>query len=121
MHTSQTQYVVAPAPRVKTPEKKEIKMINGQIQYIQSKQQKPKINTNNMDNDEKVDKIELNVSRQIINARTRLGLTQSAFALRANINANVLKSYENGTVVPNSMELQQLSRAAGETFKITKP
>lgn len=113
------QIVVAPMPTKKTPVKREIQVLNGKPEFVEVSQT-VKVKTEKEEPTEKIKYINPNVSRRIIEARTRLGLNQLQFAQKAGINVNVLKSYENGTVVPSSLELQKLSAVANENFRKAK-
>ena len=114
--TSRTpQIVIARAPVEKTVQKNELRIIDGIPQQVAIK---PKVlRETEEEPSEKIKYVNPTVSRRIIDARTKLGLTQIQFAQKAGININVLKSYEQGTVVPSSLELQRLSKAAGENFR----
>lgn len=51
-----------------------------------------------------------NVGQAIMDARKAMNLTQKQLATRANIGANFIQSYENGTGVKNVNHLQALEK-----------
>jgi ribosome-binding protein aMBF1 (putative translation factor) len=53
-------------------------------------------------------------------ARLAKGLSQANLARAINQHASVVKSYENGTAVPNGVHLQSLNRALGMTLPSAK-
>ena len=120
MSNPKTQIVIAPAQPAKVVPKREIRIINGTPQFVDVKPKALPRDTND-EPSEKIKYVNQDISRRIINARNRLGLTQIQFAQKAGININVLRSYENGSAIPNSMELKQLGVAAGENFRKAPP
>lgn len=114
---SKIQYVVAPATPEKVVPLREIRIIDGKPQYVDVKPTQIRESESKDAPNEKINYVNSTVSRRIIDARTKLGLNQIQFAQKAGINVNILKSYENGTTVPSSLELQRLSAAAGENFR----
>lgn len=114
------QIVVAKEPE-KPNTVRVAKMVKGTPQFINEIIRTPKIYKNeDIESIEKIKYVSKNISQRIKDARMRLNQTQIDFAIKAGINVNVLKSYENGTAIPNSVELQKLSSAAGENLKKPK-
>lgn len=116
MRTSKTQIVYAPATVPPKPIEKKIKIVHGTPKMVDVKQTNPSNTNNEEEQIEKVKYVPQNISRRIIDARTKLGLTQVQFAQQAGINVNVLKAYENGSTVPNQQELQRIGKVAKENF-----
>lgn len=69
-------------------------------------------------NEQKINKDEIPVlktlgieaGKQIQQARLNLNLSQSVLATKINVLASVIKSYENGTAVPNREILNKLNK-----------
>ncbi len=111
----EVQVVVARAPAQKQEVKREIQTVNGTLQYVYTR---PKTAPSTSEEpSEKVKPISPEISRRIVTARVKLGLTQAEFAQKAGIAVNILRAYESGNAIPTSMELQRLGAAAGENFR----
>jgi ribosome-binding protein aMBF1 (putative translation factor) len=88
---------------------------------------------NNKDNDERahIAKVERNIDEGIINlpkiplsfrlemqkARSRLNMTQAELAKRINEPVEIIKKYENGTVIPVGKVLGKIKKSLGITGK----
>jgi ribosome-binding protein aMBF1 (putative translation factor) len=59
-------------------------------------------------------------STMLQKARLAKGLSQANLARAINQHANVVKSYENGTAVPNGIIIRNLNRALGMTLPSAK-
>lgn len=54
---------------------------------------------------------------QIQQARNRKGMTQKQLAVACNLQESVIRSYEQGTCMPNSKEMSTMGRVLGVTLK----
>lgn len=54
---------------------------------------------------------------QIQQARQQKGMTQQQLAVACNLQLSVIRSYEQGTCIPNSREMNVMSRVLGITLK----
>lgn len=54
---------------------------------------------------------------QIQQARNQKGMTQKQLAVACNLQESVVRSYEQGTCIPNSQEMSVMSRILGVTLK----
>jgi len=58
----------------------------------------------------KIDKIDSNISREIVNARTKSKLSQKDLAKQCSISLDILKKYENGTAQRDMSIIKKLER-----------
>lgn len=54
---------------------------------------------------------------QIQQARQQKGMTQKQLAVACNLQESVIRSYEQGTCIPNSKEMNIMSRVLGVTLR----
>lgn len=54
---------------------------------------------------------------QIQQARTQKGMTQKQLAVACNLQESVVRSYEQGTCMPNSREMNIMSKVLGVTLR----
>lgn len=60
-----------------------------------------------------IKKVSSTLRTTIQSQRAKLGLTQKDFAARCNLPKATITAYENGTAIPNSKEMQTMSRVLG--------
>jgi putative transcription factor len=59
------------------------------------------------------EKVSRNIRTIIMNARNSKGFTQSQFAMRCQIKPETIKSYENGTAIPDNAILGKMEKQLG--------
>ena len=62
---------------------------------------------------------EFELARQMIEARTRAGLTQDELAARMRTSRTVIARLESGRVLPSTRTLERLAAATGTRLKIS--
>lgn len=65
----------------------------------------------------KLDKVNHNLQLSIQSARNAKNWTQKQLAIECNLPITVIKSYENGSAIPDSMHLSIMSKKLGVTLK----
>lgn len=60
------------------------------------------------------DKVSIGLSKQIIQKRSELKLTQVQLAQKCNLTPQIVKKYENGSAIPTINELTKLRRVLGK-------
>jgi putative transcription factor len=80
-----------------------------------NKLEKDTNSTINEDVDYKHQKVSSDLSKRIQKARTEKKLTQEQLAKLLSMNVGIIKSYENGTAIPNGVVLSRIKRALNIT------
>jgi ribosome-binding protein aMBF1 (putative translation factor) len=84
-------------------------------------QNKIQIDTHKLDevhDAEHIERVPRALSLQIQQARCAMKLTQKELAMKAQIPESEIKSFENGTAIPNRLILTKINKALGTTFKL---
>lgn len=66
-----------------------------------------------IDEETKIEKVSMTLSKQIQQARMKLNLTQKQLAQKINVKPDIVNSYENGKAMPDNNILQKLRKALG--------
>jgi len=69
------------------------------------------------DGDFEVQKVSHDLKMQIQQSRVAKKLTQQQLATACNLQVAIVKSYENGTAVPNQQQINAMSKVLGVTLK----
>jgi putative transcription factor len=94
--------------------------VTQKINAAKNTHNKVNINTAKLDEvheAEHIERVSRSLSLQIQQARNAMKLTQKELAQRAQIPEAEVKSYENGTAIPNGQILQKINRVLGTTLK----
>ena len=86
---------------------------NHNTQSINSK----KIEAKHDEGDFSVPKVSHDLKMQIQQARVAKKMTQQELATACNLQVAIIKSYENGTALPNSQQLTTISKILGVNLK----
>ena len=66
--------------------------------------------------DYKIPSVSRSLSVQIMNARCDKKMTQKDLANKVNEKVDIIKNYENGTAIPNSQQMNKMSKILGVTL-----
>jgi ribosome-binding protein aMBF1 (putative translation factor) len=61
--------------------------------------------------------VSLSLSKQIAQARNNAKMTQKELDQRLNLPANTVKQYEQGSIIPNKMVINNIKKVLGENWK----
>jgi len=76
-----------------------------------------KIEEKHEEGDFSVPKVSHDLKMQIQQSRMAKKLTQQEFATACNLQVAIIKSYENGTAIPNQQQINAMSKVLGVTLK----
>jgi|LakMenEpi03Aug12_release.lakeMendotaPanAssembly.Ray.scaffolds.fasta_scaffold165223_3 putative transcription factor len=109
----------SPAKKVITKPDQPIKKYNAGKNSNQQNVNSKKIEQNADNGDEKLElpKVNHNLRIEIQQARTKKGLTQKQLANACQLPESVIRTYENGTAIPNSNYLEKMSHVLGVTLR----
>lgn len=75
-----------------------------------------------MDNEEiKLPTVPMEMSKEIQNARINKKMSQIDLAKRCNLSKEIIRDYENGTIVPNRFHLSTINHVLGTNIKMPAP
>ena len=61
--------------------------------------------------------VSLSLSKQIAQARNNAKMTQKELDQRLNLPPNTIKHYEQGTIIPNKVVINNIKKVLGESWK----
>jgi ribosome-binding protein aMBF1 (putative translation factor) len=61
--------------------------------------------------------VSLSLSKQIAQARNNAKMTQKELDQRLNLPANTVKQYEQGSIIPNKVVINNIKKVLGESWK----